>query len=202
MYLPAHFEESRLPVLHGLLRAAPLAALVLQGKSGLIANHVPMELSEQESGSPGVLRGHLAVANAAWSDHLPGTDALAIFQGPQGYVSPSWYPSKRESGKVVPTWSYIVAHAHGPIRWIRDRDWLLALVDRLTDVHESGRPAPWRLEDAPPDSLEKQLQAIVGFELEIRRLEGKWKLGQNRPAAARAAVAEHLPWTGGQTPFL
>lgn len=193
MYLPKHFEETRVDVLHGLIRAHPLGALVTTGVSGLEANHVPFEI-DPDPAPFGTLRGHVARANPVWRDGVG--DALVIFQGPELYVSPSWYPSKQEGGKVVPTWNYAVVHAHGALRAIDDAAWLRAFVTRLTDRHEGRRAAPWKVTDAPADYVDKMLTAIVGIELPIARLAGKWKVSQNRPAADRAGVIAGLEADG------
>lgn len=197
MYLPAHFKEERLDVLHGLMRAHPLAALVTVGPHGTVADHLPLEIDA--SASPlGTLRGHFARANPAWREHPAGTKVLAIFQGPQAYVSPSWYPGKQRDSRVVPTWNYVIAHAYGPLRVIEDAAWLRALVGRLTTEHEATRPSPWKVEDAPTDYIDRMLNAIVGFEIPIVRIEGKWKLSQNRSAEDRTGVAQGLEATAAQ----
>lgn len=194
MYLPKHFEETRVPVLHALIRAHPLGALVTHGPSGLEANHIPFEI-DPEPAPFGTLRGHVARANPVWRE---GTgDALVIFQGPQTYVSPSWYPSKQDGGKVVPTWNYAVVHAYGSLRTIDDRAWLRAFVEKLTDRHEAGRAEPWQVSDAPADYVDKLVSAIVGIEVPLARLVGKWKASQNRAAADRAGVAAGLEAEGG-----
>jgi transcriptional regulator len=191
VYLPAHFTESRVEVLHQLVRDHPLAALVTLGPDGLAANHIPFEIAA-EPAPFGTLRGHVARANPVWRDVAPGVEALAIFRGPDAYVSPAWYATKRETGKVVPTWNYLVVHAHGPLRVIEDTGWLRALVERLTARHEAGRPEPWKPADAPADFLAKQLRAIVGIEMPIARLVGKWKASQNRTPADRNGVIAGL----------
>jgi transcriptional regulator len=191
MYVPAHFEETRVEVMHRLMAEHPLAAIVTLGSSGLDANHIPLELAVNE-GELGLLRGHVARANPLWRDFSKDIGAMAIFQGPQAYVSPNWYPTKAETGKVVPTWNYIVVHAHGPLRIIEDRDWLRSFVTRLTDRHEAEGVTPWKVADAPEDFIEKQLHAIVGIEVPITRLTGKWKMSQNRNAADRAGVARAM----------
>ncbi len=191
MYIPPHFEESRPQVLHALMRARPLATLVMLTSSGLLANHLPLQLQPAQ-GACGVLRGHVARANPAWKDIGAGTDALAIFQGAGRYISPSWYPSKREHGKVVPTWNYCAVHAWGRLRIHDDAAWLRGLVRGLTEEHEADLPQPWSIDDAPPGYLAAMLEQIVGIELEITRIEGKWKVSQNQPAANRAGAAEAL----------
>jgi transcriptional regulator len=196
MYVPTHFAETRPAVLHDLIRAHSLAALVSHTPAGLVANHLPFEI-DPDPAPLGTLRGHMARANPQWRT-LSDAPALAIFQGPSAYVSPAWYATKRETGKVVPTWNYAVVHAHGPIRVIHDRDWLRAFVTRLTRCHEAARPDPWQVSDAPADYIETQLAAIVGIEMPVARLEGKWKVSQNRPEVDRAGVVEGLLREGGK----
>ncbi len=194
MYLPKHFEETRVDVLHGLIRAHPLGTLVTAGAGGLEANHVPFEI-DPDPAPFGTLRAHVARANPVWRDGAG--DALVLFQGPEIYVTPSWYPTKRESGKVVPTWNYVAVHAYGRLRAIDDPAWLRAFVTRLTDRHEARRAAPWKVSDAPGDYVDQLLAAIVGIELPVARLLGKWKVSQNRPAADRAGVVAGLEGDGG-----
>ncbi len=192
MYIPRHFAEDDPAVLHGLMRAHPLACRVVMGGAGLEANHIPLLLDA----ATGVLRGHVARANPLWRMAVPGLDALAVFQGEQAYITPSWYPAKAEHGKVVPTWNYEAVHVHGRLRAVEDRDWLLRLVSELTDEHESRRAAPWHVGDAPPDYVDGLLGAIVGIELTITRIEGKRKLSQNRADADREGVARGLDEDG------
>jgi transcriptional regulator len=196
LYLPAYFEESRTEVLHALMRARPLATLVTLCSSGLVANHIPVE-TRSEPPPHGSLRGHIARANPLWKDYLADSEALLIFQGPQAYISPSFYPSKQETGEVVPTWNYAVVHAHGTLRFVQDAEWLHALVVRLTDAHEASRRAPWKVGDAPLPYINKMLSLIVGFEFSIARLTGKWKISQNHPAANRQGVVKGLRETAG-----
>ncbi len=191
MYTPPHFREDRLPVLQAAMRQTRLAILVSQGANGIDASHVPLMLAADQ-GPCGTLYGHLARANAQGRVTEAGQTALAIFPGPDAYVSPSWYPSKAETGKVVPTWNYVAVHATGLLHFFDDRDRLLALVDRLTRQHEQPRPAPWAVADAPADYIASQLRGIIGFTLVIERLEGKWKLSQNRTAADRQGVIDGL----------
>ncbi len=193
MYLPAHFAESRAEVLHALIRSHPLGLLVTQdGDGGIAANDVPFVLDALGDGGPGVLRAHVARANPLWRTARGDVESLVVFQGPQGYVSPAWYPSKAEHGKVVPTWNYVVVQARGSLRAIDDREWLRAFVTRLTDRHERPRPAPWAVADAPADYVDTMLGAIVGIEMPVTSLVGKWKVSQNRPAADRDGVAQGL----------
>ena len=197
MYLPAHFHESRTEVMHELIRGHPFAMLVTLDASGLVADHIPMEL-DAAAGPLGTLRGHVARANPVWKAHRPNVDAMAVFQGPACYITPSHYATKAATGKVVPTWNYATVHAHGPLRAIEDAAWLRGLVERLTDRHEASTGAvPWHVSDAPEAYIETLLRAIVGIELPIARLEGKWKVSQNRPAEDRAGVVAGL--AGGDT---
>lgn len=197
MYNPAHFAETRPEVMRDLIAAHPLGALVTLGSAGLDANHLPFELDTGEADGPcGTLRAHVARANPVWRDFSRDHEALVIFQGPQTYITPSWYETKRETGKVVPTWNYCVVHAHGPLRVLDDAAWLHAFVTRLTRRFESSRPAPWQVGDAPPDFIAKQLAAIVGIEIPVTRLTGKWKVSQNRTAADRAGVVTGLAAEG------
>jgi transcriptional regulator len=191
LYLPAYFEESRTDVLHALMRARPLATLVTLSESGLAANHIPLE-TVPEPLPHGVLRGHVARANPLWREYRAGSEALAIFHGPQAYISPSFYPTKQQTGEVVPTWDYAVVHARGTLRFVQDSAWLRALVSRLTDAHEASRRMPWKIDDAPSPYIERMLSLIVGFELSITGLTGKWKLSQNHPVANRQGVVKGL----------
>ncbi|HVZ73584.1 MAG TPA: FMN-binding negative transcriptional regulator [Polyangia bacterium] len=191
MYLPKGFEETRVEVLHAFIRARSFGALVAMTAEGLSVDHIPF-LLEETDGSLGVLRGHVARANPIVNAALAGTDAVVVFQGPDHYITPSWYPTKQETGKVVPTWNYVVVHAHGPLRLVDDPKWLRAHVEVLVDAHEGERQDAWKVTDAPDDFVTKLLGAIVGVELPIARLSGKWKLGQNRSEADQAGVAAGL----------
>ena len=191
MYLPPNFKQDQVPVLHEAIRRSGLATLVTSGADGLIASHVPM-LLDPEPAPYGKLRGHVSRANPQWHGVTPGVEALAMFLGPDAYITPSWYETKRETGKVVPTWNYVAIHAYGTVEFFEDPDRLLALVTKLTETHEAKRAAPWAVSDAPADFVRAQLKGIVGFELPISRLEGKWKMSQNRPAQDRAGVIEGL----------
>lgn len=196
MYVPSTFSETRAEILQQLIREYPLGALVTLGSEGLSANHIPFEI-DPEPAPFGTLRGHVARADPLWRDLSPDVEPLAIFQGPRAYITPSWYPSGKEGGKVVPTYNYIVVHAYGPMRVIEDREWLRDLLERLTNQYEAGRQEPWRLADAPGDFLEKLLPQIVGIEIPITRLVGKWKVSQNRSPEDRAGVVEGLGEAGG-----
>ncbi len=190
MYVPPAFREDDLAALHGTMREARLASLVTATAEGLVATPLPLLLAPEE-GPLGTLYGHVARANAQW--RLPPTgDAMALFMGPDAYVSPSWYPSKQEHGKVVPTWNYVAVHAYGPVEFFEDADRLLEVVTRLTGLHEGPRAEPWAVTDAPASFIQAQLKGIVGLRLPIERLEGKRKMSQNRSAADRAGVAAGL----------
>jgi len=172
--------------MHALMRDHPLAALVTRSARGLDANHIPLQLLQSAEGHD-VLRGHVARANPLLQTP-PKDDVLVIFQGPSAYVSPGWYPGKAQTGRAVPTWNYLVVHAHGPLRLIEDRDWLRTQLAALTADHEAGEPTPWSMDEAPAEYIETLLKAIVGIEIPITRLQGKWKLSQNQPAQNRAGV--------------
>jgi transcriptional regulator len=196
MYRPPLFREDRLSVLHDAIRQARLATLVTLGGDGLEASHVPV-LLDAADGPQGTLSGHLARENPQWRQASPTTEALAVFALADAYVSPSWYATKRQSGKVVPTWNYAAVHVYGPIEFFDDKDRLKRLVSGLTDRHECGRPDPWAVSDAPAEFVEGMLKGIIGFRLPIARIEGKWKLSQNRSAEDRAGVREGLRRDGG-----
>lgn len=198
MYNPVHFREDRIEVLHQLIRQQSLATLVTLGRDGLIANHVPLIL-DPEPAPLGTLRGHLSRMNTQGSDLLAGTQALAIFQGPSTYITPSWYATKAETGKVVPTFNYIAVHAYGSLRVFDDLDRLEANVRALTEQHESGFAARWSVDQAPADFIQSQLKRIVGVEIPIARIEGKWKVSQNRVPADRQGVIDGLRARGDST---
>ena len=190
MYVPPAFREEDLAALHGVIREARLANLVTATAEGLVATPLPLFLVPEE-GPYGTLYGHLARANPQWKLPAAG-DAMALFAGPDAYVSPSWYPSKQEHGKVVPTWNYVAVHAYGPAEFFEDTGRLLDAVTRLTDRHERSRPEPWAVTDAPEAFVSSQLRGIVGLRLPITRIEGKRKMSQNRSAEDRAGVAAGL----------
>ncbi len=196
MYLPTHFEEHRPEVLHALVRAHPLGQLVTHSPDGLDANPVPFEL-DAAAAPNGLLRAHVARANPVWQQ-ADGTEVLVIFQAADGYISPNWYPSKPEHHRHVPTWNYQVVHAHGVLRVMDDERFVRGLVARLTREHEarSQQPRPWKMGDAPPDYIDSMLKLIVGIEVEITRLVGKYKLGQNREARDRLGAAAGLEQRG------
>lgn len=191
MYLPPHFAENRVPTLHAAIREIGFGALITLCDDGLSANHVPM-LIDAEPGPFGTLSGHIARANPQWRTVKYDTAALAIFTGPNAYISPSWYETKQRSAKVVPTWNYVAVHARGRLRFFDNRESLRRIVTRLTDKYEASRAAPWQVTDAPADYIDAMLKAIIGFELTIEQLEGKWKLSQNQPLENRAGVVDGL----------
>jgi len=195
MYLPRHFEETRTDVLHELIAAHPLATLVTLSSRGLEANPVPLRL-RRDGSALGALVGHVARANPIWRDFDASVHALAVFHGPQAYVTPSWYATKRETGKVVPTWNYVEVQARGPLRTTDDPAWLRAMLHELTAQQESARAMPWSVDDAPRDHVDGLLRAIVGIEIPIVQLAGKWKVSQNQPAANRAGVIAGLSARG------
>jgi len=195
MYTPKHFEEPRIAVMHELIRAHPLATLVTLTSGGLEANHIPMHLAD-EPAPLGTLRGHVARANPLWRDFAKDVEVLAIFHGPDSYITPSWYATKKETGKVVPTWNYAVVHAAGTLRVIDDATWVRAQLEALTAHNEAGFARPWAVSDAPHEYTDKLLEAIVGFEIAITRLTGKWKVSQNQPAQNQASVIEGLGSSG------
>jgi transcriptional regulator len=190
MYTPPAFRDDDQQSLRATIRAARLANFVTATTEGPLATPLPLYLDESE-GEHGVIYGHLAKANPQWRVPPLG-DGLAIFMGPDAYVTPSWYATKQETGKVVPTWNYVAVHAYGPVEFFTDPGRLLQVVSRLTDLHEGERPSPWTVSDAPADFIQAQLRGIVGLRMPIARLEGKRKMSQNRAAADRAGVASGL----------
>ncbi|MBZ9799365.1 FMN-binding negative transcriptional regulator [Mesorhizobium sp. ES1-4] len=190
MYTPPAFRDDDKDSLIATIRAARLANLVTATADGPLATPLPLFLDETE-GEHGVIHGHLARANPQWRVPAIG-DGLAIFMGPDAYVTPAWYATKQETGKVVPTWNYAAVHAYGPVEFFEDADRLLAVVTRLTNLHEGVRAAPWAVSDAPPDFIQSQLRGIVGLRMPVTRLEGKRKMSQNRNAADRAGVVAGL----------
>ncbi|MGD0507295.1 MAG: FMN-binding negative transcriptional regulator [Terriglobales bacterium] len=192
MYIPKANEENRVSVMRALMISQPLGTLVTLGSSGLFASHIPMVL-EDDGSQFGMLKGHISRANRQWHDFVPAVDALAIFAGHQHYISPNWYPGKQEHGKEVPTWNYAVVHAYGPLKVIEDERWLLTFLNKLTDTHEAATsPVPWKVSDAPEDFIKSLLHGIIGLEIPIQRLEGKWKVSQNRTESERKGVVVGL----------
>jgi transcriptional regulator len=201
MYMPAHFEENRPEVLHRLIAEQPFGALITNGPNGLDANHLPFEAEEASAAGDAatnapesrlILRAHVARANPVWQEAAANPDALVIFQGPAAYVSPTWYPSKHDTHRQVPTYNYMVVHAHGRIVVRDDEPFVRGLVARLTRKMEAGEAVPWKMGDAPADYIKQMLGAIVGIEIEVTRLVGKWKLGQNKAAEDRRGAAQTL----------
>jgi transcriptional regulator len=190
MYLPKHFAEDDVAEMHALMRANPLATLVSHGPDGLNANHIPLLLTDAEP--HGKLQGHVARANPLWKEDSVTGEVLVVFHGDESYISPSGYATKAEHGKVVPTWNYVAVHAYGELRVIDDPDWILAQVSALTATNEATLPQPWAVTDAPADYIGKLLGAIVGIEITVTRLLGKWKVSQNQPPANQASLIRAL----------
>jgi len=189
MYLPPHFEESRVPVLRELLRARPLASFIVSGGDDIVVNHLPLILMAEDGVD--VLRGHVPRTNPVWT-WFDGREAIAVFHGPEAYVSPSWYPSKQQHGKVVPTWNYSAVHVRGCPRAVHDAGWLTRHLSEMTDRHESAQEQPWRFTDAPAEFTERLVGQLVGLEMPVAAIVGKWKVSQNRPIADRLGVAAGL----------
>lgn len=192
MYLPDHFLIQGRDRLHEIIRAHPLGVLVTSTPDGLDANHIPFELDAQRQ----VLSAHVARANPVWRQCGDAVDVLVIFRGEDGYVSPNWYPSKQETHRLVPTWNYEVVHAHGRLTVHDDEKFVRAMVARLTRRHEAAEPRPWKMGDSPAEFIDRMLEAIVGIEVAITRLEGKAKLGQNREERDRLHAADMLEQAG------
>ncbi|MEO9903945.1 FMN-binding negative transcriptional regulator [Nisaea sp.] len=197
MYTPPHFREDDVALLHETIRRIAFGTLVTLGPDGLVASHVPM-LLDADKGERGTLTGHLAKANIQTRTEATEIEALAIFQGPEAYITPNWYATKQEHGKVVPTWNYVAVHTYGPISFFEDEERLREQVSRLTDRHEAANSEPWALNDAPEKFVRGQLKGIIGFEIPITRMDGKWKLSQNRPAADKEGVIRGLEARDGE----
>ncbi len=195
MYVPAHFDESRIEALHGLIAQNPLGILCTHGKGGLDANHIPFLLQPAE-GPFGVLHAHVARANPVWQEVANGDEVLVVFRGADAYISPNWYPSKHELHKQVPTWNYQVVHAHGRIAIHDDERYIRTLVARLTRIHEASQPVPWKMGDSPRDFIDAMVKAVVGVEIEITRLVGKFKLSQNKDTRDISGAAQGLAVQG------
>jgi transcriptional regulator len=195
MYLPTHFREDRREAQFELIKSHPLGLMVSHGPGGLMANSVPFLAYPDEGG--GVLRAHVARANSQWKELSPTTECLVVFQGPQAYISPTLYPSKADTHKVVPTWNYASVHVWGRPQIFEDAGWLRRQIDDLTQAKEGGRPTPWKVADAPADFIATQLKAIIGIEITITRIEAKWKMSQNRNEADRQGVVAGLRAEGG-----
>lgn len=190
MYVPEHFAERKLSVLHSLIEAHPLGTWVTTAAGQLVVNHLPFVL-DAHRGDFGTLTGHVARANDVWKTAAEA-ESVVVFQGPEAYITPSWYPTKQDHGKVVPTWNYVVVHAHGVPRVITDAEWLRQQVSELTRKHEAGRQVPWDVSDAPAAYIDAMLGGIVGIEIPIARVVGKWKVSQNRPEQDRRGVVAGL----------
>lgn len=199
MYIPTHFSEERIEVLHQLIQEHPLGTLVTIEQQGMNANHLPFEIAAPTADAPfGTLRAHIARSNPLWQNLDSSKESLIVFQGAQTYISPSWYEEKKRSGKVVPTYNYAVVHGYGMLRIVDDAQWLLNLLHRLTDHHEGKRTTPWKVSDAPENYIQKMLAAIIGIEIPLSKLSGKWKVSQNRPEQDRLNIAAELRMSTGQ----
>lgn len=197
MYVPKHFKEENTDTLQRYIREYGFGVLVLADGEGIEANHVPFHLSVTDDNPLGVLQCHLARGNPVWRRIEAGGTLLAIFQGPDAYVSPSWYPSKAEDGRAVPTWNYLAVHVQGTARIVQDAVWLKNHLHQLTDQHEAGSAAPWSVDDAPADYTDGLIRALVGVEITIQTLTGKLKASQNQPERNRAGVKAGLENGGG-----
>lgn len=194
MYIPKHFEETRIDVLHAMIRANPLATLVTLADGQFNANHIPMVLDAES----GILRAHIARANSLWKTFDENSGCMAIFQGPVSYISPSYYPSKKISERVVPTWNYAVVHVHAKLKVIDNAAWILNQINTLTQQQEAAREQPWKVSDAPADYVDQLLGALIGLELSIERIEGKWKVSQNQSPLDHQGVIDGLTREGTQ----
>jgi transcriptional regulator len=199
MYLPQHYEETRREELHRVIAEYPFGALVVHGPNGLDANHIPFEL-HADRGEQGHLLAHVARANPVWKEMADGSEVLVIFRGADAYISPNWYPSKHEQHKQVPTWNYRVVHVHGRLRIRDDEKFVRGVVARLTRVHEAGTgdARPWKMTDSSPEHIDQLLTLIVGLEIEITKMVGKWKLSQNKDVRDRTNAAGELRKRGEQ----
>ncbi|MEO1545006.1 MAG: FMN-binding negative transcriptional regulator [Pseudomonadota bacterium] len=191
MYQPALFREDRVDVMHQLMRAHPFGLLTSIQAGRVNADHLPMVIHE-DLAEKGIIRCHVAKGNPLWLDRAGSSEVLAVFQGPQAYVTPSWYPSKKVHGKVVPTWNYAVVHARGTLEFRDDHGWLMEHLSELTARHEGRRLKPWHVSDAPKDYMTRQFKGLVGVEIQVTELEGKWKVSQNKDAGDRKGVQEGL----------
>jgi transcriptional regulator len=199
MHTPAHFENCDLADLHAVIGQWPLATIVfVDAAAHLSAHHIPV-LLDAEHGEFGGLRGHVARANPVWREVPSGSEVLAVFRAGDAYVSPTWYQPRGSGAAVVPTWNYVAVHATGRIRWHEERAWLESFLEQLTDAHERDRQPAWRMSDAPAGYLQKMIAGVVGFEIDIVRLEGKWKLSQNKSAQDRASIAATLRDSSAQS---
>jgi len=190
MHRPDHFRIEDVQEMHALMRARPFAALVSAGASGLYGTHLPTVLKDE--GSYGTIECHLARANPHWKDLAEGGEAMMIFQGPEGYITPNWYATKAQTGKAVPTWNYAIVHAYGRPSVMKEKEWLLRHVTELSEQQERSEPQPWAVSDAPESYIDVMLRGIIGFRFEITRLEGKWKMSQNREMQDRSGVIDGL----------
>jgi transcriptional regulator len=191
MYQPPHFREDDLAVQHGLICAHPLGLLISTGENGPVANAIPFHL-DPSFGTKGRLQAHVARANGQWQQIRDGAPVLVVFQGPHSYITPSWYETKRETGKVVPTWNYAIVQVRGPAQVIDDAVWIRTQIEALTRDQEDSRAEPWAVGDAPDAFVASQIKGIIGIEIDIAEIDGKWKVSQNRSTADSNGVAAGL----------
>lgn len=196
MYIPKHFDEPKIEVMRALIRDYPLATLITLSSDGLNANHIPLHWVAAGDTSYGSLRGHIARSNPLWMDYDPQVEVLAVFQSENAYISPSWYATKPQTGKVAPTWNYAAVHAYGTLRVIDDSAWIRRQLEAMTQEFEAGFSEPWSIEDAPADFTERLITQIVGIDISVTRLQGKWKVSQNQPAENRCSVIAALCESG------
>ncbi|MGL5251307.1 MAG: FMN-binding negative transcriptional regulator [Enterovibrio sp.] len=194
MHIPEKFKQENIDELVGLIRQHPFATVITQSDTGIAANHLPLSLIELDGEL--YLTGHIAKANALWQTTAPQSAALVIFNGPNGYISPNYYPTKKENGKAVPTWNYAVVHVHGKVRFIQDPQWIIGALEQLTSEHEREQAVPWSMSDAPESYIHSMLSGVVGIEIAIDSLRGKWKLSQNQPEKNQKGVIDGLSSKG------
>ncbi|MCE2570870.1 FMN-binding negative transcriptional regulator [Motilimonas eburnea] len=190
MFIPKAFRQENIQACLALMQAYPFATLVAQSDEGIEVYHLPMVL--KPNGESGLLQGHIAKANPLWQKVASGTQVQVIFNGPNCYISPNHYPTKAEDGRAVPTWNYAVVHVQGKINFTRDPDWIMTCIQDLTSIHEADSATPWTFDEAPPGYIERMLPAIVGIEIEITGIQGKWKLSQNQPRVNQQGVINGL----------
>jgi transcriptional regulator len=191
LYNPRWFKEDRVDILQDTINRISFGTIITMGNSGILASHVPM-LIDKSRGERGTLFGHIARGNMQWRESSPENQGLAVFLGPDAYISPNWYETKTETGKTVPTWNYIAIHVRGPVRFFEETERIRDIVTKLTNHHEADSTEPWQVTDAPADYINKELKMIIGFEMPIVKIEGKWKMSQNRSQTDRDSVMSNL----------
>ena len=179
MHIPKFFEQDNIEELEKMMLAYPFATLVNQSKNGLRADHIPLYLQKMPNNKR-ILKGHIGKGNPLWKEVTENSESLAIFHGPDNYISPNYYPSKQVDGKVVPTWNYVAVHLKGNISFVHDKEWKLDMLNVLTNQHEENQSQPWSVSDAPSEFTAKMLGGIVGIELDVKSIQGQWKVSQNK----------------------